>query len=460
MTRDGTTFDVRIWALSTYKGKRVTTYRVRWRTAGVEHRDTFKTRALADSFRAELISAQRKGEAFHVESGLPVSMKRIAADVSFFDFACSYVDMKWPNLAGNSRKGVAETLATITPALLATDRGKPDDSAIREALLGWAFNLKRRDTAEQPPHVRSALKWLASNTRSVSALAEPEVLREVMRLISTRLDGRPSAASVVHRKRAVLSNALDFAVERKLIARNSLPELKWRQPKVARSIDKRTVPNQKQMARLLEAVREQEPSGDRLVAFFATMYYAAARPAEAVYLRESDVILPSEDAEDQWGELLLTRSAPETGARWSESGKRRDPRQLKHRGEGETRPVPCAPPLTKILRDHMRRYPPLPSGLIFYGVQGTMLSQSTYSHVWAKARRAALTPEEFASPLAKRPYDLRHAAVSTQLSAGVPATQVAEWAGHSVQVLLEIYAKCIDGQQDAALRRIEQALAE
>jgi len=55
------------------------------------------------------------------------------------------------------------------------------------------------------------------------------------------------------------------------------------------------------------------------------------------------------------------------------------------------------------------------------------------------------------------PYDVRHAAVSTWLNAGVPAPQVAEWAGHSVDVLLRVYAKCIFGQQDEAKRRIEEA---
>jgi integrase len=43
------------------------------------------------------------------------------------------------------------------------------------------------------------------------------------------------------------------------------------------------------------------------------------------------------------------------------------------------------------------------------------------------------------------PYDLRHAAVSTWLAAGVPAAEVAERAGHTVDVLLKVYAKCLDG---------------
>ena len=78
--------------------------------------------------------------------------------------------------------------------------------------------------------------------------------------------------------------------------------------------------------------------------------------------------------------------------------------------------------------------------------------------VWDLARREVLSESQYASPLAKRPYDLRHAAVSLWLNAGVPATQVAEWAGHSVNVLLRVYASCIVGQDDAARQRIQDAL--
>lgn len=53
---------------------------------------------------------------------------------------------------------------------------------------------------------------------------------------------------------------------------------------------------------------------------------------------------------------------------------------------------------------------------------------------------------------------LRHAAVSLWLNSGVPATAVAERAGHSVKVPLQLYAKCIDGQQDRANKRINDAL--
>ena len=39
-------------------------------------------------------------------------------------------------------------------------------------------------------------------------------------------------------------------------------------------------------------------------------------------------------------------------------------------------------------------------------------------------------------------------------------TQVPEWAGHSVDVLLRIYAKCVVGQDELAKRRIRDALRQ
>jgi hypothetical protein len=49
--------------------------------------------------------------------------------------------------------------------------------------------------------------------------------------------------------------------------------------------------------------------------------------------------------------------------------------------------------------------------------------------------------------------------VSRWLNAGVPPTQVAEWAGHSVRVLLTVYAKCIVGEEQRALRLIDASFA-
>ena len=157
-------------------------------------------------------------------------------------------------------------------------------------------------------------------------------------------------------------------------------------------------------------------------------------------------------------QLYLSTSAPAAGRAWSQSGTRREPRQLKHRAVDEVRIVPSPPELTALLHAHPVRarhgtgWPAVPRRA-WWPARGGL-----YGHAWGMARAAALSPDECASPLARRPYDLRHAAVSTWLNGGVPAPQVAQWAGHSVDVLLRVYAKCIAGQEDAVRRRVEEAL--
>jgi integrase len=106
--------------------------------------------------------------------------------------------------------------------------------------------------------------------------------------------------------------------------------------------------------------------------------------------------------------------------------------------------VPTHPELTRLLREHLALFGTARDGLLFSGVRGGELPTITYRRAWINARQAALTATEQASPLARRPYDLRHACLSTWLNGGVYPTQVAEWTGHSVDVLLRIYAKCGD----------------
>ena len=192
------------------------------------------------------------------------------------------------------------------------------------------------------------------------------------------------------------------------------------------------------------------------MALYACMYYAALRPAEAVALRRHDCYLP----ETGWGRLTLAKSRPEVNRRWTDTASAHDERGLKHRHARDSRTVPIPPELVAILRQHVDTFGVTADGRIFASERGKVVASTALSDVWAGARRLALTPEQVASPLAGRPYDLRHAAVSLWLNAGVPATDVAERAGHSVEVLLRVYAKCLDEGTAIANRRIEAALQE
>jgi integrase len=76
----------------------------------------------------------------------------------------------------------------------------------------------------------------------------------------------------------------------------------------------------------------------------------------------------------------------------------------------------------------------------------------------AASPRPGLTPEQIATPLLRRPYDLRHPGVSWRLNSGVPATEVAAWAGHSVEVLMRVYARCMTGLEDVWITRMDDTL--
>lgn len=91
-------------------------------------------------------------------------------------------------------------------------------------------------------------------------------------------------------------------------------------------------------------------------------------------------------------------------------------------------------------------------------MHGGPLSESTYYRWWKLARAQAFTPAQVASPLARRPHDMRRAAASLWFNAGVPATEVARRLGHSVAVLLRVYANCIDWGEDGMNDRIGDAL--
>ncbi|GAA3298267.1 hypothetical protein GCM10020218_085460 [Dactylosporangium vinaceum] len=83
---------------------------------------------------------------------------------SWFDHAIEFVDMKWPRAAATQRKSIAESLSTVTLALLSTDRGAPTDSAIRRTLYAWAFNKAQREVGPPTEEHLRAIEWLRKST--------------------------------------------------------------------------------------------------------------------------------------------------------------------------------------------------------------------------------------------------------------------------------------------------------
>ncbi|MET8074888.1 site-specific integrase [Streptomyces sp. NPDC005303] len=451
------TYDVRIYSIETRRD-RPKPYRVRWLVATQKHSKSYTVKAQADGRRSELMSALRKGEQFDVETGLPASELRARnGSVTWYEHTRAYVERRWDRLPAKSRRNDADALATITPALVKTTVGQPPLRVLRKALYGWAYNKSRWDQ-DHPDDVVSALHWLEKNSLPVSDLEDPATLRLALDAVSTLLDGSLAAGRTARRKRACLSDVLGLAVERRYfsVPVNPLATVKWSAPKSAEEVDPASVANPRQVRALLEGVRGQGERGAHLEAFFGCLYYAAMRPAEAVGLTAAQCHLP----ESGWGKLTLRGGIVHAGRDWTDDGRAHQDRHLKARAARDSRVVPVPPHFVAMLRQHIARYGTAPDGRLFRTSRGGVIQDTGYGEVWAGARIAVLTVDEEASPLARRPYDLRCAGVSFWLFSGVDPMEVARRAGHSVAVLLRVYAKVLAQAQDRANRQIEAGLRE
>ena len=156
-----TTYDVRVYKTEVYRGTRVSSYTVRWKAGARLWRRSFRIAAQADVFRAELLAAARKGEAFSAVTGEPVSWHRDEPGTSWYDFTCRYVDMKWKTASAKYRRAIAQALAAAAPVMLAGSYGRPDDKALRGALVNWGYNTGQRASA--PEDIAEILAWVSRN---------------------------------------------------------------------------------------------------------------------------------------------------------------------------------------------------------------------------------------------------------------------------------------------------------
>jgi len=201
------TYDVRVYRTEVYKGAKVTTYKVRWKTAHRLWKEGFRNTALADSFRSSLLTAARKGEAFSLTTGRPVSWSRDDSTLSWYDLTLDYAAAKWPYAAPNHRKSIAEALTDATEAMLASDEPPCQVKDIRRALRTWAFSDRLRGATEPPEDLAAIVRWLQTSTLPVADLSRPGTgaarCRALLSRISRKQDGTAAAANTANRKRAV-----------------------------------------------------------------------------------------------------------------------------------------------------------------------------------------------------------------------------------------------------------------
>jgi integrase len=359
--------------------------------------------------------------------------------------------MKWPHLAPHSRASLADALATITPLFTTYTSHRPPTQTLRAALYGHAFTPQRQLSRPPEPATARALGWLEHASLPISQLTDPRIIRAALDALCTRLDGTPAAANTISGKRAVFHGALGYAVEPGLLPTNPIHKISWRAPRATAAIHPAMVASPAQVLAILAQVCRTRPE---LAAFFGCLYYAALRPEEAVALRQDDLTLPQHGR----GLIILSTACPRTSTAWTSTRTPHEARGLKHRPPGTIRTIPIPAVLATMLRRHLDDHGTTPDGRLFRGTRGGILSESVYGRAWHTARQDALGPGLAATPLARRPHDLRHAALSLWLNASGQPAEIAARAGTSTGVLHDVYLHCITNRDDLVSQQIEDAL--
>jgi hypothetical protein len=269
-------YNVRFWNIQ-QRSDGAARFRVRWTVDGHPFSQSFVEHELADSFRAELKSAARKGESFDTGSGLPASMVRQQTDVSALDHAREFVAATWPNVAAKSRVSILESLSVALPVLTRDLAGRPDPDVLRLALRK---DLNQNDHARAPDDdERRALAWLERASLPVSALNDGAVVSDMLDALAVRLDGGPAAPDYFARRRRVLHRVLAYAVRKKRLDKNPLSKANlpegWTPPeKPEEAIDPRAVGSPEFVAGMLTVTsyvgRRQGPGSSRSSAACST----------------------------------------------------------------------------------------------------------------------------------------------------------------------------------------------
>lgn len=422
-------FGVGLPAAGTPKDKR--RYKVRWRIDGRDRMRRFKTKTEAERFRSQLQVAAVEGAIFDLETGFPKSWA--SSSESWWTWSLQWLTLKWPDWAGHSRRSAVEALVSITPSLVKSSAPAPPDQ-----LNSWLWNMGFQPGAEH--QACAELAWLDRWSLPMSDVT-PAVLEVALRTATTRRDGQPTAASVTQRRRNLISSVFKSAVRREVIDRNPVDRVEWKSPKQSSEVDVSVLPSLADVDEIVRQIWEIPSAGSRFAVFFAAMGFCGLRPSEAADLSLVDVELPAEG----WGTAQLRGAAPAPGTKFTNDGDTRQRKGLKHRPVKAVRPVPLPPQLVQWIRLHVERWP-TDNGLIFTNNAGRSVTAENYGKVWNREKAKLWPPGHLLANT--DPYDLRHTAATAMLRAHVPLPEVARRLGHSVEVLLRVYAGVFDDERE------------
>jgi integrase len=427
-------------------------YVVRWTVDGKAKARAFTHKTQAEHHRAQLLIAASNAEKFDEKSCEPESWNR--SDISVAEYARTWLAENWDTWQPKSRRstveGLARLLVSATHTKCPAKATVKAEVAARAEVRAWlTAGLVSKTTDEEKKNAEKAKTeiepvempaWLAKHGDRLSDLSTTRC-HEINLDILTKDSGDPMAAATATRQRSTVISLLKAAVEAKHITAVPWPATKRKRTKTAKKskrVDVAKLPKQAQALPLIDALRNSRSESEGYRVLSAVCYFSGTRPGESRAVHIEKLTLP----ETGWGALEVDEAVKEAGDAYGTDGEDVDVTKT-----GEERTVPLPPQLVAILCEYVGDRT---SGLLVHTKSGEPVSHSNWARAWRRVQKAGGTDWCL--------YDLRHAAATTMLSAGVQIGEVARRLGHSPEVLMRHYAGVLVGDEETSNARIEAAL--
>lgn len=424
---------------------------VKWSVDSRDKTRSFPTKARAAELHKRLTRAHDTGERFDPATGEPVSWGK--RDETVATHTAAYIAAKWDAWAPKSRATAVECLESAVRHLVepSTVRTMPPLDEVRSYLVDVGLipvKHRRRQVTAADGKVERWLKGASLPLHDVT----PSVVRDALQASCQRLDGTGIVSqSSQARRKSQLHGVFADAVFRQLIPSNPVTGVKigLEIHDDDGAIDRRLIMTPAQVRQVADAI------GPLYSAYVATLGFAGLRPSEAHKLANTpdELTLPV----DGWGTITVYGGTVRAAKRWTGNEKTYTDRALKWRSKKASRTVPIPPELVTRLRAHIVDQGIGKGERLFTNGAGEPINSSNFSRVWKRVKVKTFPEESMLQQC--RAYDLRHAAASAWLAAGVSHTVVAKRLGHGIDVLLSIYAHVLPPDEELANERIERYLA-
>jgi len=428
----------------------------RFRMDGHQFRVGFERKGHADTFVDQLHAHFAAGYLFDPAARrFQVPNDGLDAGPTFAEIVAEHFRRKWPTWSPSRRQDSQRELARAclhlvradAPPLTTADRAAADEF-LRRAVLTVA------EEAEERPSDREWRVWFARWSLPLREVNDQHLTAFLEAVRTSALDGtaRILAPTSLARTRAVVRAVFTAARKRRLLDWDPWDAVEWTMNADEEQIDPDLVADQVQVLDLAQACGAFDP---RYECFVLVQGFCGLRPGEAREVRRRDFDLEAVPAV-----VTVRGSHSDVPERFFAPGEKRQ-RPLKGRGSRARRSIPIPADLVPRFRAHIEHYVQRrPDSLVFTTPGGARIHPSNFNRdVWAPARNRVF--EEGSSLRALRRHDLRHAAITSWLNAGVTLKTAQRWSGHrTASVLLNTYLGVMRDDLDTSVARVEEALSE